>query len=319
MSRGGASPDLAAHLEWRVETTSPAVRRWLGESRLRAALHSELQQTWSLRAESAKHLERYARSCPFAGALPDDYRLREIELFPGVVVLAGIHFYNLLTERPFVDVEAQSCGLTPAQIAVASLRLQGEFAMFRPLDVRWWSAAPGALAALPAAREDQRFLVGHLAEIAARASAALPAGFSLDPDPELATYAEYARIHGDFIRAHPEWKNGVMLEDRASLRACAQAGGLYCLREGARVAGVIAACPEVQRGVWAWYIREQILDTAYRGRGLAVRVQRAFLAALDRSRAELVSGYIDALNLPSLGTALRCGRLQAGGWVFVPV
>ena len=46
-------------------------------------------------------------------------------------------------------------------------------------------------------------------------------------------------------------------------------------------------------------------------------LQRAFLAGLDRSRSELLSGHIHAANLPSLRTALRCGRIDAGGWVFL--
>ena len=107
------------------------------------------------------------------------------------------------------------------------------------------------------------------------------------------------------------------METRASLASCAEAGGLSCLRDGERVAGVIAARPSVERGVLAWYMVEEILDTPYRGRGLAPLLQRAFLAGLDRSRSVLVSGHIDAANLPSLRTALRCGRIDAGGWVFL--
>jgi len=50
---------------------------------------------------------------------------------------------------------------------------------------------------------------------------------------------------------------------------------------------------------------------------LAPLLQRAFLAGLDRSRSELVSGHIHPANRPSLHTALRCGRIDVGGWVFL--
>ena len=42
------------------------------------------------------------------------------------------------------------------------------------------------------------------------------------------------------------------------------------------------------------------------------------LARLDARAHPLVLGTIDAANVPSLRTARRVGRTDAGGWVFVP-
>jgi hypothetical protein len=308
--------DTDAYLDWFVTTTPSIVRGWVGEFQLREQLRRQLLETWE-RTQSPQWLDVYAESCPVAGAAASDYRLREIEVLPGVAVLAGIHFYGGRVEQPFVDIEAQTRALSDAEILRVSDRLREEFSVFHVRDARWWSGAQHDLRNVKGARNDQRFVVGHLREIGEQPVPALPHSFSLESDPSLECYNDYARIYEDLFRERPDRAAWTRLETRASLASCAEAGGLSRLRDGERVAGVIAARPSVERGVHAWYMVEEVLDAPYRGRGFAPLLQRAFLAGLDRSRSELVSGHIDAANLPSLRTALRCGRIDAGGWVFL--
>ena len=93
-----------------MKTTPSIVRGWVGEFQLREQLHGQLLQTWKERTQSPEWLDGYAGSCPVAGAAATDYRLREIEVLPGVAVLADIHFNGGRVEQPFVDIEALRCG-----------------------------------------------------------------------------------------------------------------------------------------------------------------------------------------------------------------
>ncbi len=288
----------------------------MGDAELRAGLRSGLQETWTQRVDPAV-LERYAAWCPIAGAAPFEYGLREIALHGGASVLAGIHFFGLDVARPFVGVEAQSRALTHAEIGAGSQLLCKELERFAPARVSWWSSTRDDLRAIPGAVGDRRLLAGNLGEIAARPERGLPDGFSLEQDADASCHEAYLAIYERLHRYVQDSSDLSQCEERASLATCAADGALFCLRERGRLAGVIAARIEDRYGLRAWYVVEQVLDAEYRGRGLAPALQRALLARLDRSRSALILGEINDRNQPSLRTALRVGRLDAGGWVFV--
>jgi RimJ/RimL family protein N-acetyltransferase len=310
-------PALDAYVEWQLGATHPALRRWVGDAELRDGLLADLQETWSMRVDPAV-LEQYAARCPVAGVEPSEYRLREIPLPGGASVLAGIHFVAMKVELPFVGVTAQSRALTRGEIAQASRLLCKELERFAPSRVRWWSAAHDDLREVPRSAGDRRVLVGSLREIAARPALALPPGFALEPDPATSCYEAYCDIYTRLHRDVPGSSATSRCEDREALQACAAAGTLFCLRDRGRLAGIIGARLDARYGAHTWYVVEEVLDAGYRGRGLAPALQRALIARLDPARASLILGEIDDANLPSLRTALRAGRLDAGGWVFLP-
>jgi GNAT superfamily N-acetyltransferase len=140
----------------------------------------------------------------------------------------------------------------------------------------------------------------------------------LEPDPGVSCYEAYRDVYTRLHRDVPGSSQSSRCEAREALEACAADGALFCLRDRGRLAGIIAARLDRRHGARTWYMIEEVLDGDYRGRGLAPALQRALIARLDPARAALILGEIDDVNLPSLRTALRTGRLDAGGWVFVP-
>ena len=145
-----------------VATSPVTVSAWLDSNQLRLALCADFDTTIATRLTSMERVEKYARRCPVAGAEPADYRLREVQLFPDVAVLAGIHFRNLQLDRPFIGVYAQTRLLTDSETVEASKRLRLEFAGFAPKYVSWWSPEQHDLRHAPGAISDKRLIVGHL-------------------------------------------------------------------------------------------------------------------------------------------------------------
>jgi hypothetical protein len=308
-------PSHLVYLEWFLASTPDTVRKWIPDQRLRGDLAEDLERTWRQRAEDHDWLAGYARTCAVERARAEDYALREIEISPGTAVLAGIHFRNRNVSEPFVGVFAQTRDLNDGEIAAATRVLIKDFALFRPLAVRWWSPEQRDLRGLPNAAGDLRLVAGRVADMT-HLPGSLAAHLSFHPESVVDCYEEFRRAYAEFL-AQATFHNAPLPETPSSLEACEREGHLYCLRDSGRFAGLMAARPDAIRGIKGWVIFEEILGAEYRGRGLAVAMQRIFVSTFDVARGALVMGEIADANLPSLRTARGAGRSDIGGWVFI--
>jgi hypothetical protein len=305
------------YLAWLIQSTPDTVKRWVDGSELRSEVVSYFDRVWTERVETPEWLAGYARACPIEGAGPELYRLREIDVLSNAAVLAGIHFAALDVARPFVNVFAQTRDFTGPEVTAVTSVLIDAFPPFKPLRVRWWSPEQLELRGLPGATGDHRLVIGRLQEIREGSPARLPDRFSFAPESAAVCYEEYARAYTGFLAASHAMEGRMRTESKETLDECARAGALFILRDGDRLAGLMAARPQTLRGIKGWEIVEEFLWDDYRGRGIAPAMQGRFTSGLDNSHAQLVFGEIHDLNVPSLRTALRAGRTDVGGWVFV--
>lgn len=312
--------DLAPYLAQAFQATSPLVKRWMGDDAVRRALEREFRETIALRVESLESAARYAAFCPVPGAVPTDYRLREIVVEDDLSVLAGIHFYGRDVAFPFVGVFAASRTPEPQEYVRASRRLATEFQIFRPPLVRWWTAdVQFDPRTLPGAVGDQRVVAGSLSELLAGSRPETTvAAVRLEPETEAEGYDRYSAALNEFLDAHPHCKSWLSMTSREEFQECEAVGGLHAMWVGDAYAGVIAALPKALRGIAGWEIVEEVVTASNRGRGLAPVMQRLLLERLDPNRGAVIFGTIDDRNRASLKTALRVGRREVGGWTFLP-
>jgi RimJ/RimL family protein N-acetyltransferase len=305
------------YVPWLVASTPEVIRHWVGEELLTRSFEQDFHKTIHSRTDLGR-AERYRQACPIAGALPSDYCLREIKVLPGLSVIAGIHFYGGDVSRPFVGIYAQSREIEPMEAVEASNHLCHEFSIFKSPHTWWWCAGQRVVSDLPHALKDQCFIVGNLEEIRRCPLPCASLRVTLRADPGAESYDLYAGIYDRFIELNPKWKGRIEKTERELYIECAQAGGLYKVEAANACVGVIAARPGVIRGISGWEVIEEILDENVRGRGVAAHVQRLFLDQLDLFTSRLVLGTVDYENEASRRTALRAGRQDVGGWIFLP-
>ena len=265
------------------------------------------------RATDEAYLRSYAEACPVAGATPQDYSARVLQLDPSCSVVAAIHFRGRSTDFPFVDVSAQS-GPLPRPVPID--KLTAPFRLFRPRAVRVWRS--GTEAALEGAEDDQVVVGGSLAAL--RALPRLPEiqRIRLEPDPALDCYDQYLGMyepaHTGIVSPGARYAEP---ETRSSLGSCVAAGAFFRVVIDDTFAGVIAARPDSYRGWRGWYMVEEVLRPDFRGRHLAPPMQQALLRRLDPGKEPFVFGTIAAGNIASLRTAQRVGRhvLEIGAFV----
>ncbi len=306
-----------AYLAWWIGSAPAAAAAVLGEDVIANAVAGAFRRTLAERTDGG-WAERFRRSCPVGAVPADAYRLREVRLANGLGVLAGIHFYGGDVERPFVGIFAQTRDVSAAERLGVTPALCDAFAPFAPGATWWWTAGDGEGARdVDGATPDQRLLLGAIRDLVRTPVDPTGAPFTLRRDPTGSSYDAYDRVFAAFMAAHPAWEGRLARTSRDDYRACAEAGGLFVAEVDGEVAGVFAARPGEVRGVPGWLVEEELLADRWRGRGLAPLLQRMALAHLDTATHPLVLGTIDAANQPSLRTARRVGRVDAGGWTFV--
>lgn len=254
--------------------------------------------------------ERFAKFCPYPGANPQDYWPCEIQLEPDFSVIAGINEHYGF----FVRVYAQNRILGEDEYLAVGRKLLERFRVFDPAGVRWWFAASGGSAIATLKSYDETCLVvGHLPTL--ESSLPAPVGVmrrvtELDPS----FYAAYVAIYERFYAMVPSMKAVVRTESNEALSLCAQSGMLYAYEVEREIVGVFACRLGVEPPISGWCVVEAILDTPYRGRGLAAPALLYMLRKLEHERSELAFATIAGVNEPSLQTALRVGLRVVGRW-----
>ena len=247
------------------------------------------------------------------GAIASDYLIREVALPVGVTVLVGINKGDTF----FVNVYAQTDVIPAQEFAEATRAIHGRFEVFQPVGVRWW--IPGQV---PEEIPDRcvlaelRLLAAHIPSLALRGDS--PRGVLCNRSTltdEL--YQTYSGIYERFFSENLRFRSFLRVESFETLSSCAERGGLFTYELDGQLAGFFAADVRSLPPVTGWCIVDEVLDGAFRGRGLAVEGQRELLRRLDQEQSHLVYGTINRANVPSIRTALRVGRLDWGGWVTV--
>ncbi|MFT4627035.1 MAG: RimJ/RimL family protein N-acetyltransferase [Myxococcota bacterium] len=288
----------------------PSVRAWdpVGAQQgVEARAETELR-----RCSDPEFAAGFARSVPVAGATPDDYLQRLIELPGGHFALVGIRFKGLDREWAFVDLVAATAPWAEVRDALL-VRLPTLYPRFAPGWLRVF--LPVGEPGVGVVRPDLRQIAGPLAALHARP---LPAGFDrmvVHAARDLAWRDDYDALYRQFHREAPELRDEVLPSEPADLSDCVHADQLWLASVDGEWAGVVGARPEADGALRGWCVVEEILGRGFRGRGLGAALQRHLIARLPAEG--LLHGTIHPSNIASLRVAARCGREDVGGWWFV--
>lgn len=315
------SIDLDPYIAFALRNTHASVLAWCGVERVRACIGAGLADQVERRTDPER-AKAFRERCPVRDTDPKDYVLREIDLGPDGRALAGIHFAAMDRDRPFAGIAARTRPIeTPEAAERIGRRLERELAAFAPESGWVWQGPLDVgLSRVDAARVDHFLIAAPVGEIRAASPPALPLDLDLELRPTTAEpiYDAYLDMYGRALAERPELAAVIHEESLESLQESAEVGGLVRVDAGRELAGLFASRPEREPPVDGWVMVDEVLDTPWRGRGLAAGLQRRFIDALPAADDAILYGHIGRPNLPSLRTALRVGRIEVGRWVFVP-
>lgn len=289
----------------------PQVRDWRG-SQLDTDIRAAMKDLVSLVSDDGE-ARRFADIMEVTGMSPDHFKVRLIEV-DGHRFLAQIDFTDETGASPFVSVFRGSS--PPGTIAETSVleRLAASFAGFAPRTIRFFHPAHASLR-LPRTRIDQHFLAAPAREMADRRPAAGLSRVKLSSATSLAFYADYVEAYEQMYSLRPHLRNEVRIESQDSLGDCLAEGLLFEISVDGVWAGIVAARRETLACLDATYMIEILLDRTARGQGLGPAVhQRLAIHVAATDPSAVISGTIAPVNVPSLKTALRAGRIEIGAW-----
>lgn len=305
----------------KLEDVSPILSRWYERDELRTLLREDLSSNVRLFSDD-ELAEQFQHHCPIPTATREDYKNRWFEL-PGLGrALTGIRFRGLDMNRPFVEVVAttQPVSATTDMQAVGE-SLRRAYKVFRPNHVRFFvpEHIRLELERWPGAFWEKRYFAAPVEQMRQRAQ---PGGYdrvALRRPSDMAFYARYCQLLEERFARQPELEEYTRIEAQEDLAAYLEEGTLFEVMVDGTWAGLVGVTRDAEQGLRGHVVIEIVLAESARGRGLGVAVQQRLVKALTFESGDVLYGTIDARNTAAVKTAQRSGRVDVGGFLWLPL
>lgn len=255
--------------------------------------------------------------CPVAGAVPEDYMIRHIQVTPGFDLLAGIRFRGLDLERPFVAILHRTRNFAhEADLRMVLQKLAAEFAVFAPKAILFYQSSEGQSLSLPNEHVDKRILMGAIRDIAA-----IPplADISIHKATVLDFYDQYASEYAIVTERNADFLRTETAERESDMEDCVRNHLTYKIFIAGEFAGVFVATHQKFLGAHGYYVMENLLFDQFRGKGYGPSVQGVVARELATLGGKVLFGSIYPSNLPSYRAAIGSHRIDIGGNYMVPI
>ena len=302
-----------------VAAANPLLGQWYSQPELERnfahALAGDLR-----RLESLELAEQFRHHCPVPGAEPEDYRNRLLELDGSGWALIGIRFRGLDLARPFIALVAASRPLAwPGELLSVADRAARAYALFRPKHLRIFVPSHLELDVdeVGGGYWERRLLAAPIATLQSLPKPDHYRRIMLVQAQDLGFYDGYRAAYEELLHESPGHAEYATAESAEDMQRYLDTGCVFEVYVDSEWAGIVGGFPEREQGLSGLTVAEMFLAGRYRGLGLGAAMQRRFLGELD-SALGLLWGAIDVRNVSALRTALRCGRVDVGGYLWLP-
>jgi GNAT superfamily N-acetyltransferase len=297
-----------------VAQTSPHVRAWRGDQ-LAADLARAMGPAVALLSDEDTAGD-FAEAMSLLGLAPEHFKAKLLDI-DGHRFLAQIDFTSTAGDTPFVAIFRGSRLLGAFETRAMVDAIANGFAIFAPAAVRFFHPSHIPMV-LPGARVDQHFLAAPVRDMLAREPAPGVSRVTLTAASGLDFFPRYNECYAQVFAARPELQGEVSVESEESLADCLAENLLFEIAVDGAWAGIVAARRQTLAGLDSIFMVEIVLDRDARGQGLGPAVHQHFAREVARIDPNaIVSGTIAAVNVPSLKTARRAGRIEIGAWYWV--
>ncbi len=298
-------------LKYALEQAHPLLLEWYTESTLTDLLTQDVQRDareFFLDDFAAKFGGRTLE----LGIASEFFKHRLLEV-AGRRLIAGIRFFGMDIERPFIEVARISQPLeNQSQQLELSQLLKKEFAIFKP--TRWRIFQASHLEYQFAGCDtDLRVVAGLLSSIKAQPKPENDNRVKLKPAINLGFYPRYQKLYQDLYAKHPWLSDVARTETLEDVTHYFEHDKVFEIFVDGTWAGITIAARDQEWGLKGWLMVEIALESNWQGQGLGVAVQRQLVARLEDAGNDTLFGTVGAVNIPMQKTAAKVGRVDLGG------
>jgi GNAT superfamily N-acetyltransferase len=302
-------------LQYALEQAHPLLLEWYGESTLTDHLFEDVQRD-AREFFSDDFAAKFGGRTSELGIAPKFFKHHLLEV-SGRRLIAGIRFFGMDIQRPFVDVARISKPLEhQSQQHEISQLLAKEFAIFKP--TRWRIFQASHLEYQFAGCDpDKRVIAGLLSTINAQPKPADFKRLELKPAINLEFYPRYEALYQDLYAQRPWLSDVAHIETLEDLQQYLEHDKVFEIFVDGLWAGITIAARDQEYGLKGWLMIEIVLESRWQGQGLGVAVQRQLATQLEDTGQDTLFGTIGAVNMPMQRTAAKVGRVDLGGEYWV--
>ena len=305
-------------LAWAVDQVHPQLKTWYSQ----AQLESNLSEQFGRDLDWLENLgEGFERNMPIAGATPAMYNHRVLEV-AGMRVMLGIRFRGGDIAIPFVDLLRSSRAITSAaQVGAICALVRQEFAVFKPLMVRFYQPAHLEFQLdVSGSSGDKRVLAAPLTTMLEHPKPFGLERVSLRRATDLEFYPRYAETYATVYQERPWLPHESRTGSLEDMQEYLETGQVFEVFVDGQWAGITGGAHHTDEfALRGFVVIEMLLAKFARGQGLGAAVQYRLAEALQAFSApeDVLYGTIGSNNSPMLKTAARVGRVDLGGWIWV--
>ncbi|ACF15094.1 GCN5-related N-acetyltransferase [Chloroherpeton thalassium ATCC 35110] len=315
-------PHYAADfLQYDYHSLPQVVKDWFPADYLKENLQREFSKhLQSMRDDIFAH--GFSKMCPIAGAHPDEYKFRLIELDRKRKVMTSVRFKCLDVKQPFIDIVHMNFSPESAlQAKMMAEQISEQYKTFSPRWIQFFDTKP----LLNGGGEDA-FLTHDICLLAAPVSllknAEKPKFYeivTLEPAEDLQIYSKYLEVYAELYRENLSLKDILCKESRQHFEKLRDSGFLYNILVKGKWAGILGVSKRHQQFLYGYEILDVMLSKSFRRKGYAAAIQRRLIERLEAENLEAFYGHISPENQAAITTALKLGSKVIGSWYSVKI
>jgi len=295
------------------------VKEWFPTSYLKENLQREFaRHLRSMRDDIFAH--GFSKMCPVAGAHPDEYKFRVIEMDKKCKVMTSIRFKCMDVSQPFVDVVHANFSVeSVGQMLEFAHQILAQYHSFSPRWVQFFTTENRLKHAVDGntLKCEARLLAAPVSILKKAEKPIFYEELSLEPADDLQIYSKYLEVYAELYRENLSLKEILCKESRHHFEKLRDSGLLYNILVKGKWAGFLGVSKKYEHFLYGYRILDVVLSKTFRRKGYASAIQRRLIELLDTDHFATLYGHISPENTMAIATAMRLGSKDLGGWYAV--
>lgn len=318
-----------------MKNTNPITNKWLqleinkcpqfiirkiGKENVLKSIQKDVEENMNYCSDDVA-AKRFFDFAKIKGTSPEDYKYRHLQTRLGEMI-TSIRFIGGDLNKPAVFLMYKDFELNSmSDIQEITTFISKEYAIFQPQRIRWYSKEieTKLIDSHDSITGDLAYMAGFIEDLKKNPFPNHYEAISLVQTKTLHWYEDYVKTFEKIYKEWPAFVEMAQVESQETLNDLIPKKLLFDIHIDGKWAGIIAADQGSDSFLNGYYIVEEFLTEAFRGKNYAAAVQRHLIEKLPASNQEMLFGTIHYDNTPSLKTAFRVGREVVGMYVFARI